>query len=44
VLSPGGLRIEGSLLSPARGAITVAVYVVVLMTVSTLSFRMRDVQ
>ena len=44
VLSPGGLRVEGSLLSPSRGAITVAIYVVVLLTVSTVSFRMRDVQ
>jgi ABC-2 type transport system permease protein len=44
VLSPGGLRVEGSLLSPSRGAITVAIYVVVLLTVSTVSFRFRDVQ
>jgi hypothetical protein len=44
VLSPDGLRIQGSLLTPARGATTVAVYVVVLLTVSTVSFRMRDVQ
>ena len=44
VLSPDGLHIQGSLLSPTRGAITVAIYVVVLLTVSTVSFRMRDVQ
>ena len=44
VLSPDGLRIEGSLLTPARGAVVVAVYVVVLLSVSTISFRMRDVQ
>ena len=44
VLSPDGLRVDGSLLSPTRGAIAVAVYVVVLLTVSTASFRMRDVQ
>ena len=44
VLSPDGLRVDGSLLSPARGAIAVAAYAVVLLTVSTASFRMRDVQ
>jgi hypothetical protein len=44
VLSPDGLRVDGSLLSPTRGATAVAVYVVVLLTVSTASFRMRDVQ
>ena len=44
VLSPEGLRIQGSLLTPARGAITVTIYVVVLLAVSTLSFRLRDVQ
>lgn len=44
VLSPEGLRIQGSMLTPARGAITVAIYVVVLLTLSTVSFRVRDVQ
>jgi ABC-2 type transport system permease protein len=44
VLSPDGLRIEGTILTPTRGALMVAVYTLALWIVATVSFRMRDVQ
>jgi len=44
VMSPRGLEIEDSILTPGRAAVVVATYALGLLAVATASFRLRDVQ